>query len=177
VSDEVLDPARALREAFDAGFAAPPAAADSEGTALLAIRVAGEPLALPLRDIAGLLPARPILPVPGGRAELLGICGLRGALLPVYGLARLLGRGDAAEPPRWFALAAAGAGGERIALAFAAFEGYLVAASADLDLAAQGTAGAHVAAVARLPGAARPVLAVASLVRAITGTHGTGERG
>jgi purine-binding chemotaxis protein CheW len=160
------DPARALREAFDASFAAPPRSGRREATALLAIRVGGEPLALPVAEIAGLLPARPIVAVPARRAELLGISGLRGAVLPVFALARLLGVPDA-EPPRWFALARAGEG-ERVALALGVFEGHVLAPAGALHGAPPGSAGRHVAGLARLDGGARTVLAVPSLVQAIT---------
>lgn len=167
--------ARALREAFDASFAAPARTLRQEGTALLAIRVAGEPFALPVHEIAGLLPARRIVPVPGRRPELVGICGLRGAVVPVYALSRLLGLDDDGEPPRWFVLGAAGPAADRVALAFSTFEGHLVVPAAALDRASAGDAGRHVAAVARLASGARPVLGVASLLQAVT-AHETGGR-
>jgi purine-binding chemotaxis protein CheW len=162
--------AAALRAAFDASFAAPPAGEAGARVALLAIRAGGEPAALRVLETAGLLPARRIVPVPGRRPELLGVSGLRGSLLPVFSLARLLGRSEAGDEPRWVALA--GVDQARVGLAFAAFEGHLLVPAQDLAVAAEEGRG-HVAAVARLAGGPRPVLSVASLLRAVTGGEGT----
>ena len=167
--------ARALRDAFDAAFAAPARERVRDEVALLAIRVGGESAALRVEEVAGLIPARPLAAVPSRRPELLGVAGLRGAVLPVYGLARLLGRTEV-EPSRWFALAAIGAGEERVALAFASFDGHVTVRSAELRESA-GNAGPHVAGIAHLRGAARPVIGVPSLVRAIVGPHGAEDWG
>jgi purine-binding chemotaxis protein CheW len=157
--------AEALRAAFDAAFASPARTADRDGVPLLALRVAGEPVAVRVLEICGLMPARPIVRVPTRRAELLGLSGIRGAAVPIYSLARLLGRGEDGEP-RWIVLAAAG-GDERIGLAVAAFERHLVASPRDLRSAAEGS-GAHAPELLHAEGGARPVLSVPSLVRAIT---------
>jgi purine-binding chemotaxis protein CheW len=155
--------AAGLREEFDASFAAPPRADREDLVALLAIRVGAEPVALRVLETAGLLPARRIVPVPGRRPELLGVSGLRGAVLPVFSLARLLGRGDADEP-RWMVLAGDGA---RVGLAFSAFDGHLLVPAGVVAAAEPGRG--HVAGVARLQDGLRAVLSVPSIVRAITG--------
>lgn len=158
--------AEALRAEFDAAFARPARGAGGGTVALLAVRAGGEPLALRVLEIAGLMAARPVVPVPSPRVELLGVCGVRGAIVPVYSLARLLGRGDDG-PPRWIVLAAAGS--ERVGLAVPVFERHLVVPAAEVRAAAQPAAAAgHAPHVLTAGGEARPVLSVPSLVRAIT---------
>lgn len=158
--------AEELRRRFDAAFAERPAEGRDEVVALLALRVGGEPVAIRVLETGGLVPARRIVPVPSRRPELLGISGLRGAVVPVYGLARLLGRGEEAEP-RWIVLAG---GEERVGLAVAAFERHLVVPARDLRPAEHATdPRAHVREILHAAGAPRPVLSVPSLLRAITG--------
>jgi chemotaxis signal transduction protein len=155
-----------LRAAFDAAFARPRGAGAEDAVALLALRVGGEPLAVRVLETAGLMPARRIVPVPSRRPELLGISGIRGAVVPIYGLARLLRRADDGEP-RWIVLAAAG-GEERVGLAVATFERHLVVPAERLRPAATGPGG-HAPELLHGEGASRPVLSIPSLVRAITG--------
>jgi purine-binding chemotaxis protein CheW len=156
-----------LRAAFDATFARPLPSAGDAPVALLAIRVGGEPAALRVLETAGLMPARRIVPVPSRRPELLGVSGIRGAVVPIYGLARLLGRGDDGEP-RWVVLASAGPE-ERIGLAVATFERHLVVPGDRLRPAAAPGVHAHATELVHAEGAPRPVLSIPSLVRAITG--------
>jgi purine-binding chemotaxis protein CheW len=159
--------AAALRREFDAAFALPARAEGDPLVALLAARVAGEPIALRVLDLAGLVQARPIVPVPSRRPELLGVSGLRGEIVPIYGLGRLLGRPDDGAPA-WVALVG---GGERIGLALSALEGHLlVAPQALARLEGGADARPHVRELLRRDGGLTPVLDVASLVRAITGT-------
>jgi chemotaxis signal transduction protein len=164
--DRRIAAAEELRSAFDAAFAAPARVMREDAVALLAIRVAGEPAAVRVLETAGLMPAPRIVPVPSRRPELLGIAGVRGAVVPVYALARLLGRGDDGEP-RWILLAG---GGERIGLALSTFERHLVVSAHALRPIAQTEPGrAHVAELLHADQDVRPVLSVASLVRQITG--------
>jgi purine-binding chemotaxis protein CheW len=173
--DASRDPVvEALRAEFDAGFARAPAARAGE-VALLALRAGGEPVAVRVLEVAGLLPAARVVPVPSRRPELLGVAGLRGALLPVYALARLLGRPS--EEARWMLLAGTGdaSGAERVAFACEAFEGHVTVAAAELHAPSGEGVRAHVSAVVRLGGAFRPVLHVPSLVRAVTARAGAPE--
>ena len=159
--------AEALRAAFDAAFARPARAPDVDTVALLAIRVGGAPMAVRVLETAGLMQVRPIVPVPGRRAELLGVSGVRGALVPVYSLARLLGRADD-DPPRWLVLATT-ARGERVGLAVATFERHLVSPAGDLRPAtASGSGEPHAPELLVADGTIRPVLSVPSLLRKIT---------
>ena len=161
--------AAALRAEFDASFATAHAPARRDQVALVVLRAGGEPVAVRVLEIAGLLPARAIVPVPSARPELLGVCGLRGGILPVFGLARLLRRPDDPGAPRWMVLA--GSGPRRVALASAALDGHLVVAASELQRAApsDARAAAHVAEVVPRGGRLLHVVSVGSLLRAITG--------
>jgi purine-binding chemotaxis protein CheW len=152
--------AGALRAEFDAAFARPAQAPAEDQVRLLAFRVGGEPVAIRVLETAGLVAARRIEPVPSRRPELLGVCGVRGQIVPVFSLARLLGRAEDAEP-RWIVLAAAGA--ERVGLSAAVFERHLVVPAAQIRPAAHG-GGAD---VLHAGGEARPVVSIPAIVREI----------
>ena len=111
-----------LRQAFDLSFALPPPQASQEVEDLLTIRVAGDPYAIRLGDIAGIVAGRRVIPVPAVTLDLLGLAGIRGDVVSVFGLASILGYGQAPGSPRWMILCGAE---EPIALAFSDFEGYL----------------------------------------------------
>lgn len=154
-----------LREEFDRAFTEPERAGRDAGIALLSLRAGDQPVLVRVLEAAGLIPARPIVPVPGRRPELLGVAGVRGAVVPVFSAARLLGRADAGAPA-WLVLAG---GAERVALAFEAFDGHLVAAPADL----RGLGGAvpHCAEAVRVGAETRPLLAIPSLLQAVLRTR------
>jgi hypothetical protein len=97
-----------LRDAFDRGFAAAPAADPGTPHELLRIELAGEPYALVLADLSSLHVDLEIVPVPARTPALLGVIALRGAIVPVYDLRRLLGLA-ATRPPRWIAVVGASA--------------------------------------------------------------------
>jgi chemotaxis signal transduction protein len=83
-----------LRQAFDLSFALPPPPASQEVEDLLTIRVAGDPYAIRLGDIAGMVAGRKVVPVPAVTLDLLGLAGIRGGVVPVFGLASILGYGQ-----------------------------------------------------------------------------------
>ncbi len=114
--------AAALRQAFDLSFALPPPPASPEVEDLLTIRIAGDPYAIRLCDIAGMVTGRKVLAVPTDALDLLGLAGIRGGIVPVFGLASILGYRQPPDSPRWMILCGAD---ESIALAFSDFEGYL----------------------------------------------------
>ncbi len=163
MTDAPAADAEALRAEFDEAFAhAPPPS--PRVVALLAIRVGTAPFAVRVLDAGGLVPVRGVVPVPSRRPELLGVAGLRGEILPVYGLARMvLGVED--ERPRWMILTGAP---ERVGLAFSGFDGHLAADPAQLTPAAGPQVARHVRELyAGTP--QRPVLDLASLLAAATG--------
>jgi purine-binding chemotaxis protein CheW len=110
------DRAAQLRRAFDATFAARPAAPEPE-VELLAITVGGEPLAVRVGDLAAVHRLGRVQPLPGAPAELSGLVGIRGRVVPVYDLASLLGR-SARNASRWLVLVGAPVAG----LAFEALD-------------------------------------------------------
>ncbi len=121
-----------LRRAFDQAFAVAPNTTVETFEDLLAVRVAGDPYALRVREITGLVASRKIVPLPSRRPELLGIAGNRGSLVAVYSLAGLLGYGADSKPASWLALAGAH---EPLGLGFEELEGFLRVRSGDVHVA------------------------------------------
>lgn len=174
MSDRLAATAEELRRAFDASFAAAPAAEEPEAIPFLALRVGTEPFALRLLDTAGLVPARRLVHVPSAHPALLGITALRGTILPVFSLAALLGRGGVAEEAPWHVTC--GPEGSRVALAFSRFEGHLRVSAAEIRPAQGGAgsrgAGEHVTELVATGGEVRPVVGIRSLLASIMGNAG-----
>ena len=93
-----------LRDEFDRSFAVAPAGDTSTPYELLQIELAGEPYALALSEIRSLHVDLAIVPVPSRAPALLGVIALRGAIVPVYDLRRLLGL-PTDRPSRWVVVA------------------------------------------------------------------------
>src|SRR5688572_94281 len=110
-----------LRSAFDRSFAESIAASPPPQLDMLAIRVAEHRYALRLSEVLAVHADRRLVPVPSALPELLGLAGLRGVVVPVYDLRRLLGYA-AGVAPRWLALVRAPA---PFAVAFEQFEAHL----------------------------------------------------
>lgn len=109
-----------LRAAFDADFAAalpPPQPAHSD---LLRIRIAGQPFAIPLADIASLHADLRVVALPTRAAELLGVAALRAAVVPIYDAGTALGL-PGSGAPRWTVLLRSGLAG----FAFEGYDGYV----------------------------------------------------
>ena len=159
--DGLTGTASARARAFDLSFARIPEVRTAEPVDLLSIRLGGDPFAIRLEQTAGLFADRRTTPVPGTIPEFRGLAGVRGALVPVFDLAALLGYA-AAPAPRWLAAARDGA----IAFAFDAFEGQLRATTD--DVIAQNSGGRnHVREVVRVGGRTRQVVDLPALVAAI----------
>jgi purine-binding chemotaxis protein CheW len=109
-----------LRQEFDRAFARAPERKDDHTLDLLGITLFGAAYALRLADVAGLYAGKKIARVPASRPGLLGIAGFRGAILPVYDLAALIGL-PASVRPKWLAVAKSG----DVAIAFDSFDGHL----------------------------------------------------
>jgi chemotaxis signal transduction protein len=105
-----------LRDAFDRGFAAPVTPATAAQRDVLQIRLAGEPFAIALDQVASLHVDVKIVDVPALSRELLGIIAVRAHVVPAYDLRGVLGL-DRALPPRWLVVA-------RDAAAAFAFDGF-----------------------------------------------------
>jgi purine-binding chemotaxis protein CheW len=64
------------------------------------IRIAGEHYALPVEHVLEVAEPGDLAPVPGAPAQIVGVCNLRGQVVPVISLATLLGLPDEEEPGR-----------------------------------------------------------------------------
>jgi chemotaxis signal transduction protein len=114
-----------MRRGFDDRFAAAPKPPAPPHVDLLRIRLGGAPYAIAAGDIAELHVGLAVVPLPSPAIELLGVAAVRGQIVPVYDLRRLIG----VEPngaPRW--ILRIGATG----LAFDGFDGQLRVAAAAL---------------------------------------------
>jgi purine-binding chemotaxis protein CheW len=111
-----------LRQTFDRMFSLPPSLASLEVEDLLTISVAGAPYAIRLLEIAEIFTERKVVSVPTVTPDFLGLAGIRGGIVPVFGLSSILGIGPDPGSQRWMILCGSE---EPIALAFSDFEGYL----------------------------------------------------
>jgi chemotaxis signal transduction protein len=155
--------ADALRREFDDAFSRPPVAAETGRVELILIRVASDPHAIRIAEIAGLHADRRVVRVPGPLPELLGVVNLRGAIVPVYDLRLLLGY-PAGPPARWMVVASAAP----VGLAFDHLDGHAAAASDTIVAAPDGAGGPHAREVAtRGDGTSAVLVHVPSVVEAI----------
>jgi chemotaxis signal transduction protein len=155
-----------LRQAFDASFALPPVPRDDDVVDLLAVTADTSALAVPMAAMSGLAADRSVTPLPGSPPDLLGVAGLRGHLVPVYDLARVLDNGQArsATTVRWMVLAA---GTPSFAVAVDRVDGHL---RVPRDAIAEPVAGAHAATgpVVHTIDGPRPVVDLAAVRRRVT---------
>jgi chemotaxis signal transduction protein len=164
MSEQASD-ASALRRSFDEAFARAhrPRATGLED--LLLVRIEGHPYALRIRELEGLHRAGKVVPLPSSCLELLGLAGIRGALVPVFSLPALLGYGGR-ESPTWLVLChgAEGRGREPMALGFGGLDGHVRVGPDQICGAAEGAARAHLQQMVRLPAGVCPLVDVRSIV-------------
>lgn len=155
-----------LRSAFDRERAAPSSSNTEVHTeSLLAIRVSRDAYAIRVSEISGLATDRKIVAFPSPIPELLGVAGVRGALVPVYSLAGLLGYGAETGQARWLVLCGTE---ESFGLAFSDFEGYMRMPRTQLHQAEQkDVTRTHVTHVARATDMVRAVVSIPLLREAI----------
>jgi purine-binding chemotaxis protein CheW len=153
-----------LRRAFDRSFSTVRRAQTARLEDFLAVRLGRDSYAIRLAEISGLVSDKAITLLPGRLPAFIGIAGFRGAIVPVFDLALLLGC-PMADKPRWLVTAAR----EPVAFAFAGFEGHL-RLSPDA-IARQEEAGdrlrPYVRETARTPERTRSIVDMASVVEAI----------
>jgi purine-binding chemotaxis protein CheW len=161
-----------LRSVFDQARAAPSSSVtDVQTENLLAIRVSRDAYAIKLTELSGLATDRKIVAFPSPISELLGVAGIRGALVPVYSLGALLGYGIEAGQVRWLALCGTE---EPFALAFSDFEGFVRIPRAQLYSAEQkDVKRTHVTHVARATGMVRAVVSIPLIRETIQGRCGS----
>src|SRR6185436_11866201 len=80
-----------LRRVFDGSFAAAPADGRAVPEKLLALRLGTDPFAVRVAELRGFERLRHVIALPGASADLLGLTGIRGTLVPVYSLALVMG--------------------------------------------------------------------------------------
>jgi purine-binding chemotaxis protein CheW len=149
-----------LREAFDRSFAQAPITEAAAVESLLAIRVGADPYVLRMTEVVGLFADKKVTRLPSPVSELSGIAGFRGAVLPVYDLAMLLGY-PRAMSPRWLVVIAV----TPVALAFDSFDGYLNVRDAAIVLEARPEERErHVREVVQAVDLVRPLISVASVL-------------
>jgi chemotaxis signal transduction protein len=119
---ETFTTAAAFRLAFDESFADVQTQDHQVQESLLLVRIGGDPYAIRLREITELVTTRAVVPLPSSDHNLLGLAGIRGNIVPVFGLGPLLGYIISPDASRWAVLYGTD---EPIALAFSEFEGYL----------------------------------------------------
>jgi chemotaxis signal transduction protein len=149
-----------LRQAFDESFAARPNEAPPRLEDMLAVRVAGDRYAIALSDVAALVARPVVVAAPVHALGFVGLFALRGAVIPVFGLDRLLGY--AAEPgaPRWAVVAR---NEDPIAFAFSVLDGHLRLAASEVRPATDADPAAALQSVADQ----RPVIALHRLIASI----------
>lgn len=152
-----------LRLAFDRSFAEAPLPRAASLEDVLEITIGGARYALRTTELSGLLADVAITPVPTTVPELLGLCVVRGSVLPVYDLRAMLGhRSDAA--PRWIATTSTPV----LGLAFDALDGHRrVSRSAFVPAHRGDDSAPYVREIVQLETIARLIVSVASIVEAI----------
>lgn len=152
-----------LRRDFDAQFAAPPRALAEQTEALLVVQVSkGWRAALRVAELGGIYECPPILHLPGGTAEQVGVVGLRGKLTVAFSLAAALGRERGADPNRWLVL---WSGDRSVGFVIPAFDGYVRISRERIRRGgADGSDAVSVEELAELDGGTCPVVNLAALI-------------
>lgn len=149
-----------LAREFDDSFAraaAPPADAD---ISVLLIRIGSARYAVRLSQLSGVFAHSAVTHVPGAPPAMLGLTALRGAIVPVYDLAALLGQSPVVAS-RSLLVAAA----RPVALAVELVESCAAVPVASLRAAAAG----HATEMVRIDDDTLPVLSVDSVLESIAG--------
>jgi chemotaxis signal transduction protein len=120
-----------LKRSFDLTFQQALVERTQELVHLLIVRVGAIRFALKVADLAGLVRARTVVPIPAAGSGLLGLAGLKGRMVAVYSLAALIGCPELSiEQNRWMVLCRSE---KEIALAFTAVTGTMMVPRAELS--------------------------------------------
>jgi chemotaxis signal transduction protein len=160
-----------LRRAFDLSFTEVRRVEAAETLDVVAIRVAADPYAVRLAEIAGVHADRPVTGVPSRIAELRGVAGFGGRIVPVFCLAALLGHALAASP-RFLAVAADAS----VALAFESLDGQMRVPLSALAPAEGRDRASYCAESICARGLIRPVISIPAVVAAIAARAAGGTR-
>jgi purine-binding chemotaxis protein CheW len=163
-----------MRRLFDESFALAPPEQVTEPEPMLAITLEGEPFALRVREILGLaVKKEEIVPVPSRVPELLGLTGVRGIVVPVFSLARLLGFNSENGQVHWLVFC-----GERqspIALAIESMERLFEAPKTAIFMRKEDLGHRYVNATVCVGTSSRGLISISALVEHIK-ARGASER-
>jgi len=165
-----------MRREFDRAFAEPLRRDSAEGGQdMLALRAGNDACVIPLSAVRGLLARPTIVAMPGPLPELLGLAGLRGALIPVFSLAALQGQPLPGDPPAWMLLIEAEG---LVGLAFEELLGHISLGRAEIAArpSSDGRAGlAELPQAARVGPSLRAMIDVPSLVAGLRRRAGSSD--
>jgi len=163
VKDSQLDEnLRTLRGDFDRSFAVAVAERDVKPLDFLTIRIAADPYALRLSEVASLHSERRLVVAPSPLLELCGFASFRGILTPVYDLGALLGYPRGTTKNRLVVVQWS----SPIAFAFETLEAHVRVSAGQVSQTDRGRNGAVVGAL-RDQGRTVPLLHLPSLVEGI----------
>ncbi len=151
-----------LRAQFDRGYAEAPPEPEGDHEDVLDVRVGERPYALRLSELAALWADKVVTPLPGPVSSQRGLAASRGALVPVYDLAQLLGHARPVEA-RWLAVLARPA----LGLAFDHLHRHLRQPRTTLAPVGAGAARPFVRELIVLDDGPRPIIHLPSVVDAI----------
>jgi chemotaxis signal transduction protein len=164
-----------LRREFDRSFSQEPQAEREASEELLLLRVASDRYALRGAEIRGILMTPKLTRVPSPLPELFGLAGIRGALVPVFDLGRLLGQMEQSTLARWLFLAN---NEEPVAFAFDVFERHVrVPKSAVSRAEARGLASDFAEDILQLSGKVVPIISIPLVLSAIERSSDRAARG
>jgi chemotaxis signal transduction protein len=158
--------AAALREAFDRSFALPRKMAEPLED-FLGLRLGGEAYAVSLAEVASVHRRLRVVPLLHDAPHRLGLCALRGALVPVFELGSLLGYPR--QPSEVIVLAKSVS---PVAFAIAQLEGHLRVRAGDLVRLEDRPASPYLHQALLMGGLRRPVIRLASVVEAFRPKEG-----
>ena len=115
----------AMRQAFDAAFAEPRREGSRSTQRVMLVRIGSTPYAVRLEECSAIVPLPSITTLPSVVYAFCGVAHVRGALVPVYDLARLLQLDTPADASRWLLVTA---GDDRVGFIVDALEGHGTAA-------------------------------------------------
>jgi len=159
--DRILQRAVEMRRAFDESFAVPSVAGAIDVENVVIIEVGALKLACRIGQVKRFDADRKVVPLAGTEPALVGIAGIRGRLVPVFNLARLLGVASGGAS-RWLALCGAE---DTVALAFDRLVGFVRARRDDVcALEARVGAPSHVKELLRVGTESHHILDVDSVL-------------
>ena len=158
-----------LRREFDSAFAAPRAVRSSDVDKLVILQVGSLWVACRVVEVTRFESLRSVIPLSGGAPGLIGIAGLRGKVVPVFGLAAILGIG-AAEAAPWVAICGEA---DPIGLAFDRLDRFVIVRRSDVCAVGDGNRlSSHTTGLVRIGSVSHDVLdlpAILSAIREATG--------